>query len=107
MHGSCTCCDSHAEAVRSMMTSPRIGLSRTAASAAKTRPSGADNRTAAPRRRKADFIGFVIILVEGGWILRLSVRCAYSGTLNVVTGDAAASLPPDQCPVGCDAGLHH
>src|ERR1035438_495843 len=54
MQGSCTCCDSHAEAVRLMMTSPRIGLSETGAWAASAWESPMDKRRAEPRTRRND-----------------------------------------------------
>ena len=54
MQGSCTCCDSHAEAVRLMMTSPRIDSGLTAALAAKTGEAVADSKRAMPRPRRAD-----------------------------------------------------
>lgn len=48
MHGSCTCGDRHAEDVRLMMTSPRIGFNGTATLAANTHKGPSARLTPTP-----------------------------------------------------------
>src|ERR1019366_7865127 len=93
MHGSCTCCDSHAEAVRLMMTSPRIGCGGTAALVAKPGESGANNTRAAPRTNRAEFMSGIRVRSSPkcfrSWCLDLRLQLP---TLAIITMDVLGCL---------------